>query len=152
MTMFRKPTLPAVVTLALVTAAPFAGAQQPATPAADKWHSVVKTETQEAFVNTSSIVVVGAQFEARVKQNFTQPQPSPKKDKTFLSSRTTFRFDCPQRRLAMKEVRTYAGSDMQGDAVSKATSKDKYLQWVDAAPGTVYGKVLDYVCLSGPAG
>lgn len=150
--MFRKPTLTAVVTLALVTAAPFAAAQQPAPPVLDKWQSVVKTETQEALVNTASIVVVGAQLEARVKQNFAQPQPSPKKDKTFLSSRTTFRFNCPQRQLAMKEVRTWAGSDMQGDAVSKATSSDKYLQWVDAAPGTVYGEVLDYVCKSTPAG
>jgi hypothetical protein len=152
MTMFRKPTLTAVVTLILVTSGPFSAAQQPAPPVLDKWHSVVKTETQEAFVNASSIVVVGPQIEARVRQNFVQPQPSTKKDKTFLSSRTTFRFDCPQRRLAMKEVRTYAGSDMQGDAVSKATSKDKYLQWADAAPDTVYGKVLDYVCLSGPTG
>ena len=138
--------------LALAAAAPFAAAQQPAPPVLDKWQSVVKTETQEALVNTASIVVVGAQLEARVKQNFAQPQPSPKKDKTFLSSRTTFRFNCPQRQLAMKEVRTWAGSDMQGDAVSKATSSDKYLQWVDAAPGTVYGEVLDYACKSIPAG
>lgn len=150
--MFRKPTLTAVVTLALVTAAPFASAQQPAPPVLDKWQSVVKSETQEVFVNAASIVVVGAQLEARVKQNFVQPQPSPKKDKTFLSSRTTFRIDCPQRKMAMKEVRTWAGSDMQGDAVSKATSKDKYLQWADAAPGTVYGEVLDYVCTATPAG
>ena len=78
--MFRKPTLTAVVTLTLVTAAPFAAAQQPAPPVLDKWQSVVKTETQEALVNTASIVVVGAQLEARVKQNFAQPQPSPKKD------------------------------------------------------------------------
>jgi len=153
MTMFRKQTLTAAVgTIALVMVAPFAAAQQAAVPAADKWQSVAKTDTQEAFVNASSITVVGALLEARVKQNFVQPMPSTKKDKTYLSSRTTFRFDCAQRRVAMKEIRTYPGSDLQGDSISKATSSDKYLQWLDAAPDTVYGDVLDYVFKSAPAG
>ena len=84
-------------------------------PAGEKWQSVAKTDNQEAFVNGSSIVAVGGQFEARAKQDFMQPQPSAKKDKTFLSSRTTFRFDCTQRRMAMKEIRTYSGNDLQGD-------------------------------------
>jgi hypothetical protein len=152
MTMFRKQTLTAVVTLALATAAPFAAAQQPATPAAPKWQPVVKTDTQQAFVNRQSITAVEGAFEAKVKQDFAQPQPSAKKDKTFLSSRTTFRVDCTQRRLAVKEIRAYAGADLQGDQVQKMTSSDKYLQWLDAPADTVYGKILDYVCLTGPAG
>jgi len=118
----------------------------------DKWDSVARTDSQEAFVNTSSIAVVGAQLEAKVKQNFAEAQPSAKKNKSYLSSRTTFRFDCTGRRMAMKEVRTYAGSDLQGDAVQKATSGDKNLQWLDAGESTVYGEVLDYVCGHSPGG
>lgn len=118
----------------------------------DKWQPVAKTDTQEAFVNRQSITAVGGMFEAKAKQDFTQPQPSAKKDKTFLSSRTTFRVDCTQRRLAIKEIRAYAGNDLQGDQVQKMTSGDKYLQWLDAPADTVYGKILDYVCLTGPAG
>jgi hypothetical protein len=118
----------------------------------DKWDSVAKTDSQEAFVNTSSITVAGALLEAKVKQNFAQPQPSAKKNKSYLSSRTTFRFDCTGRRMAMKEVRTYAGSDLQGDPVQKATSGDKNLQWLDAEESTVYGEVLDYVCGHSPGG
>jgi hypothetical protein len=118
----------------------------------DKWDSVAKTDGQEAFVNTSSIVVAGAQLEAKVKQNFAEAQPSAKKNKSYLSSRTTFRFDCTGRRMAMKEVRTYAGSDLQGDPVQKATSGDKNLQWLDAGESTVYGEVLDYVCGHSPGG
>ena len=118
----------------------------------DKWQAVAKTETQEAFVNRQSITAVGGMFEANAKQDFTQPQPSAKKDKTFLSSRTTFRVDCTQRRVAIKEIRAYAGNDLQGDQVQKMTSSDKYLQWMDAPADTVYGKILDYVCLTGPAG
>lgn len=117
----------------------------------DKWQPVAKTDTQEAFVNRQSITAVGGMFEANAKQDFTQPQPSAKKDKTFLSSRTTFRVDCTQRRLAVKEIRAYAGNDLQGDQVQKMTSSDKYLQWLDAPADTVYGKILDYVCLTGPA-
>ena len=118
----------------------------------DKWQPVAKTDAQEAFVNRQSITAVGGMFEAKAKQDFTQPQPSAKKDKTFLSSRTTFRVDCTQRRIAIKEIRAYAGNDLQGDQVQKMTSGDKYLQWMDAPADTVYGKILDYVCLTGPAG
>ena len=119
---------------------------------ADKWQAVAKTDTQEAFVSRPSIVAVDGMFEARARQEFTQPPPSAKKDKTFLSSRTTFRVDCSQRRLAIKEIRAYAGNNMQGDQVQKMTSGDKYLQWMAAPPDTVYGRILDFVCLTGPAG
>lgn len=118
----------------------------------DKWDSVARTDSQEAFVNTSSITVAGALLEAKVKQNFAEAQPSAKKNKSYLSSRTTFRFDCTGRRMAMKEVRTYAGSDLQGDPVQKATSGDKNLQWLDVGESTVYGEVLDYVCGHSPGG
>lgn len=139
-----------VIAIVLALAGPGALAQE--TPAADKWQSVAKTDNQEAFVNGSSIVAVGEQLEARVKQNFALPQPSAKKGKTYLSSRTTYRFDCAQRRMAMKEVRTYAGSDLQGEPVQKATSSDKNLQWLDAPDSTVFGELLDYVCSQSPGG
>jgi len=139
-----------VIAIVLALAGPGALAQE--TEAADKWQSVAKTDTQEAFVNGSSIAVVGEQIEARVKQNFALPQPSAKKGKTYLSSRTTYRFDCAQRRMAMKEVRTYAGSDLQGEPVQKATSSDKNLQWLDAPDSTVFGELLDHVCGASPGG
>ena len=139
-----------VIAIALALAGPGAMAQE--TAVLDKWQSVAKTDNQEAFVNGSSIVAVGEQLEARVKQNFALPQPSAKKGKTYLSSRTTYRFDCAQRRMAMKEVRTYAGSDLQGEPVQKATSSDKNLQWLDAPDSTVFGELLDYVCSQSPGG
>jgi len=125
-------------------------AQEPAT--ADKWQSVATTDNQEAFVNGSSIVAIDGQLEAKVKQNFTQPQPSAKKGKSYLSSRTTYRFDCVQRRMAMKEVRTYAAADLQGEPVQKATSTDKNLQWLAVEDSTVFGEVLDFVCGHSPGG
>jgi hypothetical protein len=144
---YRNSLAVAAIALALSTSVAFA--QQAGT--AEKWQSVARTDNQEAFVNGSSIIVVGEQLEARVKQNFVQPQPSAKKGRTYLSSRTTYRFDCAQRRMAMKEVRTYAGGDLQGEPVQKATSSDKNLQWLDAPDSTVFGELLDYVC-SKPAG
>jgi hypothetical protein len=146
----KSRNLLSVIAIALTLAGPGALAQE--TAALDKWQSVAKTDNQEAFVNGSSIVAVGEQLEARVKQNFALPQPSAKKDKTYLSSRTTYRFDCAQRRMAMKEVRTYAGSDLQGEPVQKATSSDKNLQWLDVPDSTVFGELLDYVCSQSPGG
>lgn len=139
-----------VIAIALALAGPGAHAQDAGTT--DKWQSVAKSDNQEAFVNGSSIAAVGGQLEARVKQNFALPQPSAKKGKTFLSSRTTYRFDCAQRRMAMKEVRTYAAADLQGEPVQKATSSDKNLQWLDAPDSTAFGEILDYVCSQSPGG
>jgi hypothetical protein len=118
----------------------------------DKWHSVARTDNQEAFVNVASIKVVAGMAEARVKQNFAQPQPSAKKDKTYLSTRTTYRFDCAQRRIGMKELRAYPEIDLHGDAVQKMTSSDKNMQWNDAPKDTVFGHMLDFVCSRSPGG
>ena len=146
----RYAVLAAACTLVLANPAAVA---QTAAPAMDKWQSVAKTDTQEVFVKTGSIVAIGAQLEARVKQNYVQAQPAAKAGKSYLSSRTTYRFDCAQRRMAMKDVRAFAGSDLQGGEVQKATSSDKNLIWTDAAPRTVFGELLDYVCKGGtPAG
>lgn len=118
----------------------------------DKWQSVAKTDNQEAFVNTSSITTVDGQLEARVKQNYAQAQPAAKKDKSYLSTRSVYRFDCAQRKIGMKELRAYSGADLQGDVVQKATSKDKNMQWLPAEERTVFGELLDYVCKAASAG
>jgi len=149
--MLIRKTLSAVVA-ALALTIPAAAVQAQETAPTEKWQSVARTDNQEAFVNTSSIKTVNGQPEARVKQNFAQPQPSAKKDKSYLSTRSTYRFDCAQRRVGMKELRAYAAADLKGDVVQKATSSDKNLMWVDAQKATVFGEVLDYVCGRMPGG
>ncbi len=138
----------AVVALALACPVGIGLAQDAAS--GDKWQSVAKTDNQEAFVNTSSITTVDGQIEARVKQNYAAAQPAAKKDKSYLSTRSIYRFDCAQRKIGMKELRFYEGADLQGEVVGKATSKDKNMQWQPAEERTVFGELLDYVCR--PAG
>jgi len=147
---YRNSLSLAVVALALACPAGAALAQDAGT--GEKWQSVAKTDNVEAFVNTSSIATVGGQLEARVKQNYAAPQPAAKKGKTYLSSRSIFRFDCAGRQIGMKELRFYDGTDLQGEAVGKATASDKNMQWQPAEPRTVFGEVLDYVCKGAPAG
>jgi len=139
-----------VAVVALALACPAGAALAQAAAAGEKWQSVAKTDLQEAFVNTSSIATVGGQLEARVKQNYAAAQPAAKKGKTYLSTRSVYRFDCAQRKIGMKELRAYEGADLQGDVVQKATSKDKNMQWLPAEERTVFGELLDYVCR--PAG
>lgn len=134
-----------VILLAL-TALPVSVVAEEAATATDKWHSVAKTDNQEAFVNPASLAMVGAFVEVRAKQNFVQPQPAAKKGKTFLSTRAVYRFDCAQRKVAMKELRAYAAADLQGDTVQKAKTGDRNLQWLDAPESTVFGELLDYAC------
>jgi len=146
--MTRGNALLAAVVISAALAAGPASAQE----AADKWQSVAKTDNQEAFVNVQSIVMVGGQPEAKVKQNFTAPQHSAKPGQTYLSARTVYRFDCAQRRVAMKEIRAFPGADLQGEAVQKASRSDKNLLWEDAPERTVFGELLDYVCKAAAGG
>jgi len=146
----RNVSSAVAVVLAVVLSSGTALAQDAG--AGEKWQSVAKTDNVEAFVNTSSIASVGGQLEARVKQNYSAPQPAAKKNKSYLSSRSIFRFDCAQRRIGMKELRFYAAADLQGETVGKATASDKNMEWQPAEPRTVFGELLDYVCKGAPAG
>lgn len=141
-TRFPAPLAGLLVMLAL----PLAGLAQEPAAKTDKWHPVAKTDSQEAFVNPASLNVVEGVVEIRAKQNFVAPQPAAKKGKTYLSTRAIYRFDCAQRKVAMKELRAYAGPDLQGDTVQKAKTGDKNLQWLDAPESTVFGELLDYAC------
>jgi hypothetical protein len=124
----------------------------PQTAAFGQWQSVAKTDLQEAFIDPSTIAIVDGYLEAGAKLNFAQAQPSAKKDRSYLSARNTYRFDCAQRRVAMKEIRAYEGPDLQGAQVQKATSSAKNLQWLDAPDSTVFGELLDYACKNAPPG
>jgi hypothetical protein len=149
--MNRSRTLSAVaVACAVAFTASCATTQQPVAPVAIAWQSVAKTDAQEAFVDDGSVQSVGGMLEASVKQDFAQPQPAAKEGRSYLSTRTLYRFDCAQRRIAMKDVRAFAGSDLQGETVQKATSTDKGLQWLDAPAATVFGELLDHVCKGAP--
>jgi hypothetical protein len=89
--------------------------------------------------------------EVRAKQNFANPQPAAKKDRTYLSSQSTYRVDCAARKVAYKDIQAYASADLQGDVVQKATFYEKNLQWMDAPQSTVFGELLDYACEHAPA-
>jgi hypothetical protein len=147
--MDSRTALIGALALALVVSA---CATTPQTAAVGQWQSVARTDLQEAFIDASTLVIVDGYVEAGTKLNFFQAQPSAKKDKSYLSARNTYRFDCAQRRVAMKEIRAYEGPDLQGAQVQKATSSDKNLQWLDAPERTVFGELLDFVCENAPPG
>ena len=118
----------------------------PAIAFAQEWVSVAKTDAQEALVDPASLTINGTMVEVRAKQNFAAPQPAAKKDKTYLSSQSTYRFDCSGRKVAYKEIQAFPEADLQGKAVQKAKFYEKNLQWMDAPADTVFGELLDYAC------
>lgn len=143
--------LAAATAACVMLALPFAAVameKKPA-PAPASWQSVAKTDNQEAFVDLNSIGVVGAYLAATAKFEYATPQPW-EKDKTFSSLSSVLRVDCAQRRLADRETKAHAGAGLQGDVVRKASRSEKNLIWRDAAPRTVDGEVLDFVCKNGP--
>jgi hypothetical protein len=124
---------------------------QSAPATADKWYSVALSDNEEAFVNTNAITAVGSQMQVRVKENYLAPRESVKKGKTYQSARTEYRVDCANRKVAMLETKAYAGTDLQGEVVQKASRNDKNLIWMDAPRATVFGEILDYTCKQKPA-
>ena len=128
-----------------------AGGSSPAGSPTGQWESVAKADAQEAFVDPGSVTIVGSTVELRAKQNFANPQPAAKKDRTYLSSQSTYRVDCTARKVAYKAIQAFAASDLQGEVVQKATFTEKNLQWMDAPKGTVFGELLDYACEHAPA-
>lgn len=138
--------LVALLALSLAACAQTPTAKREAVVAAAQWESVAVSDNQEAFVDAGSVATIAGFVEARTKQNFNQPQPSAKKGETYLSALNTYRFDCGQRRVAMKELVAYASPDLQGPVVQRATSNDRNLRWLDAPAETVFGELLDYAC------
>lgn len=116
-----------------------------------QWVSVAKADTQEAFVDPASLTFAGSMVDVSAKQNFVSPQATAKKDKTYLSSQSTYRVDCAGRKVAYRNIQAYTAADLQGDVVQKATFYDKNLQWMDAPQGTVFGELLEYACEHAPA-
>lgn len=116
------------------------------------WVSIAKSDRTEVFANPATLGVSPASWViVRTKQNFVEPQPSARKDKSFLSARNEYRVDCAQRRLAYREMATYSQLDLQGDSVQKTRIGEKNLKWMDAPTGTVFGEIVDYACKNVPA-
>jgi hypothetical protein len=121
----------------------------PAAARADaEWVSIARSDRTEVFANPASVgrSTSGPWLIVRTKQNFTEPQPSAKKGKSYLSAKNVYRVDCGQRRLAYREMQTFAELDLAGAPVQKTKIGEKNLKWMDAASGTVFGEILDYAC------
>ena len=118
------------------------------------WVSIARTDRTEVFADPASVARASTApwVIVSTKQNFTEPQPSAKKGKSFLSARNEYRVDCDNRRLAYREMRTYAEPDLLGAPVQKTKIGEKNLKWMDAASGTVFGEILDYACANASGG
>ncbi len=127
-----------------------AAAQQAPATGASKWYSVATSDSEVAFVNTSSIKQVGTTVEVKVKENFTAPRPAAKAGKTFLSTRTLYRVDCASKKIAMSKNEAFSGADLQGDVVQKASRNDRNLIWMDAPAASVFFEIVTYTCRHPP--
>ena len=127
-----------------------AAAQGAPAAGADKWYSVATSDSEEAFVNTNSIKLVGTTLAVKVKENFTAPRPAAKEGKSFQSTRMLYRVDCASRKIAMAKTEAFSGKDLQGDVVQKASRNDRNLIWMDAPPATVFFEIVTYTCKHAP--
>ena len=146
----EKVSLVGLGLAALLSMSAVAVAEDKPAASASEWYSVALSDNEEAFVKTSSIKLVGTMLQARVKENYLSPRESTKKGKTYQSVRTDYRIDCTPRKVAMVESKFYAGTDLQGEEIQKASRNDRNLIWMDAPRATVFGEILDYSCKHAP--
>jgi hypothetical protein len=135
----------ASIVTALVSTIPLGAMAEP------DWQQVAEADSKTVFVNLNSLKRNGNIVQATVKENYVEPQPSAKKDKTFLSARNVYRFDCSAARVAYKEMHAFPLADLQGKEIQKAEYRDKNLVWMDAPSGTVFEALLRYSCDKAPA-
>lgn len=133
-------------------AAAFVAAMLPATASAQaNWEEIAASDSKEVFVNLNSLQRDGGIVSATVKENFVAPQPA-KKDKTYLSAKNVYRFDCANRKVAYKSMKAYPQLELQGEPVQKAEFKDKNLIWRDAPERSMDAALLEYACAKAPPG
>jgi hypothetical protein len=112
---------------------------------AGSWQEVVKSDTQQVFIDSSSLQRNGDVVEASSKTNFTSPMMTAG-NKPYLSANNVYRLDCAQRKVALKSIRAYAEPDLQGKVMQKANFYDNNLQWMDAPPDSVFAHLVDFAC------
>jgi len=115
-----------------------------AAPAAN-WQEVVKSDTQQVFIDVSSLTRTGDVVQASAKTNFVSPMMTAKND-PYLSADNVYRLDCAQRKVALKSIRAYADADLQGKVMQKANFYDNNLQWMDAPQDSVFAHMIDFAC------
>jgi hypothetical protein len=115
------------------------------------WEEIAASDSKEVFVNLNSLQRNGQIVSASVKENFVAPQPA-KKDKTYMSAKNVYHFDCVNRKVAYKSMKAYPQLELQGEPVQKAEFKDKNLIWRDAPERSMDAALLEYVCAKAPPG
>ena len=127
--------------------APASGASSSSEAAAPagNWQEVVKSDTQQVFIDLASLQRVGDVVEASSKTNFVSPMMTAKNE-PYLSANNVYRLYCTQRKVALKSIRAYAGADLQGKVVQKANFYEKNLQWMDAPEHSVFAHMIDFGC------
>jgi hypothetical protein len=109
------------------------------------WQEVVKSDTQQVFIDVASLTRTGDVVQASAKTNFVSPMVTAKNE-PYLSADNVYRLDCAQRKVALKSIRAYADADLQGKVMQKANFYDNNLQWMDAPQDSVFAHMIDFAC------
>lgn len=144
--MKNRPSSFAAFAVALI-----AGTLSASASAQANWEEIAASDSKEVFVNLNSLQRNGQIVSASVKENFVAPQPA-KKDKTYMSAKNVYHFDCVNRKVAYKSMKAYPQLELQGEPVQKAEFKDKNLIWRDAPERSMDAALLDYACEKAPPG
>jgi hypothetical protein len=130
--------------LAACASTPSSDPAAPAAPPPGNWQKAAEANSQVAFVDIDSITQVDTGWRAVAKINHNAPQPWG--NSTFQSARNTYIVDCGASRLADRENLIFAGPDLSGKQLSRASRNANNLIWRDVAAGTVEGQILLFAC------
>jgi hypothetical protein len=142
----RSEFVTATAAILLAAALPATALAKDPVPPPGNWVSIAKADTQEAFIDESSVRTVEAGWvEAAVKINYAEAIPFGRK-KSYQSVRNVYLADCSTNRIADRANAIYPQLDLGGKAVSKASRKEKNLIWRDTVPASIDGEILKSAC------
>jgi hypothetical protein len=113
------------------------------------WQLAAESDVKKVYINLQSLQREGSIVQAAAKEEFFQPQLSPKK-KQYLSAKNIYKFDCTTNRVAFKSIKAYEQPDLQGKEVQKAEYSDKNLSWQDIPTKSMFEALQVFVCKRAP--
>ena len=117
---------------------------------AENWEFVIRSETQEIFVDTDSIRKSGETVRAWSIFNYDVAARAPGTKFDFISERSLFFFDCRRKKMGRAVQVLYSRPNASGDELTTFSGRMSDVRYDDVIPDTIGENFFNFVCSKVP--
>ena len=117
---------------------------------AENWTFVIASESQEIYVDTSSILKSGQTVRAWSIFNYDIAMPVPGTKFDFISDRSLFFFDCKRKKMGRAVQVLYSNLNATGDELTTFSGRMSDVEYEDVIPETIGENFFNFVCAKVP--